>query len=185
MDVDLALAHVERSISRALRVLYPTVPDIANLVKPHVWRDRRYVGEANNRVLSWQGRSANIQRADARMRAVYVDLVTHRYAPEMAVSLFGKDFAEAVIKSAPAIVTFVLDFPQDTYHDIIRAGFTPRVIGRKLHACVLHTQDEYLSISPSDHASRIIELLMFQRALANQRRAARNVREKISDYAGD
>jgi hypothetical protein len=44
--------HIGRSIGRALHVLYPTAPDAGALIKPHVWRDRRYVGESAGRVLA-------------------------------------------------------------------------------------------------------------------------------------
>ena len=44
-----------------------------------------------------------------------------------------------------------------------------------MHACVVDGVDDYLAGDPSSHASRIIELLMFQRALANQRRTVTGV----------
>lgn len=167
--------HIRQSISLALRVLYPTVLDIGSLVKPHVWRDRRYVGESGGLVLAWKGLSANIQRVDSRMRAVYVDVVPHRYDPVEAIALFGTDFADHLLAAGPAVVTFVLDFPSDARDEIIHVGLVPRAIGRKLHACVIDSIDSYLAADPSSHATHIVELLMLQRALANQRRTVRGV----------
>ena len=175
MSSSLVEHHIQRSISLALRVLYPTVPDIGSLVKPHVWRDRRYVGESGGVVLAWKGLSANIQRADSRMRAVYVDVVPYRYDPVEAVALFGTDFADHLRAAGPAVVTFVLDFPRDARDEINRVGLVPRTIGRKLHACVVNSIDSYLAADPTSHASAIVELLMLQRALANQRRTVRGV----------
>ena len=156
-------------------MLYPTAPDPGALIKPHVWRDRRYVGESGGLVLTWKGLSANLQRVDARMRTVYVDYVPHAYGANEAVALFGKDFADCLRSAGPSIVTFVLDFPHDTIAEITRTGFVPRLIGRKVHACVITNCKVYLSIDPSVHASQIIELLMMQRALANQRRTVTGV----------
>jgi hypothetical protein len=167
--------HIRQSIWQALRALYPITPDIGSLLKPHVWRDRRYVGESAGRVLTWKGLSANLQRVDARMRTVYVDYVPYAYGADEAVALFGKDFADCLRSAGPSIVTFVLDFPHDTIDEITRTKFVPRLIGRKLHACVIKNVDAYLAVDPSAHASQIIELLMLQRALANQRRTVTGV----------
>ena len=167
--------HIRRSIGRALHVLYPTAHDVGTLIKPHVWRDRRYVGESGGLVLTWKGMSANLQRADARMRAVYVDFVPHAYGNAEAVALFGTDFAECLLRAGPSVVTFVLDFPHDAIAEITRIGFVPRLIGRNVHACVITNADRYLAVDPSVHASQIIELLMLQRALANQRRTVNGV----------
>lgn len=171
--------HARRSLARALHVLYPTVPEITSLIKTHVWRDRRYVGEDDGRVLAWQGLSANLQRVDARMRTVYVDVVAHRYDPADANVLFGSGLAERLRDRGPAIVTFVLDFPLDARDHIERCGFVVRDIGRKLHACVVDPIHAYLATDPSAHAARIIELLMLQRSLANQRRAVRGVEVRL------
>ena len=167
--------HIRRSITRALHVLYPTATDAGALIKPHVWRDRRYVGESGGLVLTWKGMSANLQRADARMRAVYVDFVPHAYGNTEAVALFGNDFAECLRRAGPSVVTFVLDFPHDAIGEITRIGLVPRLIGRNVHACVISNVDLYLGVDPSVHASQIIELLMLQRALANQRRIVSGV----------
>ena len=109
------------------------------------------------------------------MRTVYVDVVPHRYNPVEAVALFGTDFADHLRATGPAVVTFVLDFPRDARDEIIRVGLVPRAIGQKLHACVVQSIETYLASDPSSHASRIVELLMLQRALANQRRTVRGV----------
>lgn len=167
--------HIRRSIGRALHVLYPTVSDTGALIKPHVWRDRRYVGESGGLVLAWKGMSANLQRADARMRAVYVDFVPYAYGDTDAVALFGNQFAEGLRGAGPSVVTLVLDFPHDAFDEITRTGFVPRLIGRNLHACVITSVDDYLAADPSVHATQIIELLMLQRALANQRRTVSGV----------
>ena len=167
--------HMLGTLHRAIRALYPAVPGAMSLVKDHVWRDRRYVGEHAGKVLSWQGFSANLRRMDSRMRTVYLDHVPHRYDQGTATELFGPDFAQRLAQTGPAIVTYVLDFPVDSAAGITRAGFVPRIMGRTIHACHIAPVDEYLTLNPASHASNVIELLMLQKALANERRSIHGV----------
>ena len=173
--MDALSSHMQGALSRALRALYPASPDVMSLVRVHVWRDRRYVGDHDGKVLAWNGFSANLRRVDSRMRTVYIDFVPHNYDQAMATELFGAEFALKLRETGPAVVTYVLDFPVDASAEITRAGFVPRIMGRTIHASAIASIGEYLATNPASHASTVIELLMLQKALANERRAIHGV----------
>ena len=175
VNVDALSNHIQGALRRALRALYPATPDVMSLVRVHVWRDRRYVGDHAGKVLAWEGFSANLRRIDSRMRTVYVDFVPHNYDQAMATELFGAEFALKLRETGPAVVTYVLDFPVDASAEITRAGFVPRIMGRTIHASAIASIGEYLATNPASHASTVIELLMLQKALANERRAIHGV----------
>src|SRR5439155_14710952 len=73
------------------RILFPLNKDISNLIKAHTWRDRKYVGEHNGRVVVWQGYSINFVAVDFRYRALFIDVVDNVLPHQERVRLFGQD----------------------------------------------------------------------------------------------
>jgi hypothetical protein len=67
--------HIKQILSEAIKILFPLDVDPGSLIKPHMWRDRKYVGEFNGKVVPWQGWSANLNSVDFRYRAIFADVV--------------------------------------------------------------------------------------------------------------
>lgn len=153
-----------------IRIIFPLNVDPAPLIKRHVWRDRKYVGEANGKVAAWQGWSANLNQIDFRYKAVYVDFVDNSLTFEERQRLFGSDFAAATHNWGSFVNLFVLDFPLSAVDTIRSEGFTPRIMARVAHACILASMDDFISTSVSYWASHLARLILMQRLLSIHRK---------------
>jgi hypothetical protein len=154
----------------AIKTLFPLQINPNTLIKQHAWRDRKYVGELNGRVVSWRGWSANLSSLDFRYRAIFVDRVPNVLPMEERIRLFGWHFARAISKYEEFVVLFVLDFPVDTYETILAEGFTPRLMSQVAHACILTEPGEFVTLSAHHWASQVVRLVMLQRILSRHRK---------------
>lgn len=168
---DLLLDQQMTSVlAETIKILFPLDVDPSNLIKPHVWRDRRYVGEKDGRVLAWRGWSANLVEVDFRYRAIFFDVVDNLLPGEERVRLFGADFAHAVSDAPRFVVMFVLDFPTDSVEVIKDQGFVPRTLSRAAHACIIAGIEEFLDSPILYWAAKVARLVMLQRVLSIHRK---------------
>jgi hypothetical protein len=162
--------QMKRVLSETVRILFPLTAEPDALVKPHVWRDRRYVGEFGGKVAAWRGWSANLVRVDFRYRAVFVDLVENTLPLEDQLRLFGEPYVAATATMTRYVIMFVLDFPLDAVETISKQSFVARYLTTTAHACVIATVDEFMDISPLQWAARVARLVMLQRLLSIHRK---------------
>lgn len=162
--------HMAEVLHEAIRAVFPLVPNPRSLIKRHRWRDRKYVGEVNGKVATWEGLSANLVHFDSRYRAIFLDLVQNELPVEERTRLFGPVFTEYTLKHSEFVVMFVLDFPIDSEAEIIAQGFVPRRMNRVLHACVVAHPDEFLSQSVLHWTAQVVRLVLLQRVLSTHRK---------------
>lgn len=168
------LAEIDRRIPEviceAISILFPAELDASSLIKRHVWRDRRYVGEHKGRPVSWRGWSANLVTLDSHYRAVFVDVVDNVLPIEEGIRLFGEEFAAAIDGLDRYVVLFVLDFPIDAVPQICQQGFIPRQLTRSVHACAVASTGDFLDQPPLYWAAKLVKLVMFQRLMSTHRK---------------
>ena len=162
--------HVISVLYETTKIIFPVNIEPNDYIKRHAWRDRKYVGEVNGRVSTWQGWSANLTHVDFRYRAVFIDLVENNLPYEDRVKLFGLDFAQATENYKRFVILFVLDFPIDTAKIIKSEGFVPRYMTKVVHACQICSEEEFLSMSASHWAAKLSRLILLQRVLSIHRK---------------
>lgn len=150
----------------AIRALFPLGANPSEIIKRHSWRDRRYVGEMNARVVSWNGWSANLSTIDPRYRTLYIDSVPNVFSMDERTTLFGYHFAESVEKFDNFVVQFVLDFPPEAHQIILNEGFIPRPLTRSVHACIISDIRDFTSVSSHHWALQLVRLANLQVNLA-------------------
>jgi hypothetical protein len=166
----LLIDRLGQLLSQTIKTLFPLNVEPEKLVKPHVWRDRGYVGEHADKIVAWRGVSANLVKVDFRYRAVYGDIVDNLLPVEKRIELFGEPFASAIADMARFVVLFVLDFPLDAEETIVEQGYVPRRMNRILHACELIDSREFLSTPVEHWVGRLVRLVMLQRLLSIHRK---------------
>jgi hypothetical protein len=114
--------QIRNVLFETIRILCPVNVDPDSLIKPHNWRDRKYVGEKEGRVVTWRGYSANLVAVDFRYRAIFIDFVDNVLSQQEKVQLFGEDFAQAISDLPYFVIMFVLDFPLETLKAIKDQG---------------------------------------------------------------
>lgn len=169
-DSDILNQQIKNVLFETIQNLFPMSVDPNNLIKPHIWRDKKYLGEKNGRVITWRGYSANLVEIDFRYRAIFIDVVDNILPSEERVRLFGEDFANAISSLSQFVVMFVLDFPLDTLQDIKGQGFTPRRMTKALHACIVVSIDEFLATHPLYWSAKVARLVLLQRVLSIHRK---------------
>ncbi len=162
--------HMADVLYETIRTLFPLVPNSPALIKKHSWRDRRYVGEVNGKLITWRGLSANLVQIDFRYRAVFIDLVQNVLPLEERYRLFGPAFAEGTLAYDQFVVLFVLDFPPESEADIIAQSFVPRRMSRSIHACVVAHPEEFLSQSVEHWTAKVVRLVLLQRVMSTHRK---------------
>jgi hypothetical protein len=170
MDESALENHMAEVLFEATRTLFPLASNPRGLIKGHVWRDRRYVGEFAGKVNVWRGFSVNLVQVDFRYRAIFLDIVENVLPVKERYRLFGADFTEYTLQYDRFVVMFVLDFPLDSESEIIAQGFIPRRMTKGLHACVIAGPEEFLSQTASHWAAKIVRLVLLQRVLSIHRK---------------
>jgi hypothetical protein len=170
MDVAALEQHMADVLYETARILFPLASDLRNLIKSHVWRDRKYLGEVNGKVATWKGFSANLVQIDFRYRAIFLDLVQNVLPVHKRHQLFGPAFTEHTLNYEQFVVMFVLDFPLNSEAEIIAQGFVPRRMQRGLHACEIASPEEFLSQSVFHWAGKVARLVLLQRLLSIHRK---------------
>jgi len=167
MDFDTLAQDV---LFETIKSLFPLQTESRSIIKQHVWRDRKYVGEMNGSVIVWKGWSANLSHLDFRYRTVFIDRVANVLSIEEKTRLFGWHFAKSSKDMEEFVVMFVLDFPIDAYELILQEGFIPRLMSKVVHACVVVGINEFLSYTAHHWTSQIIRLVILQRLLSRHRK---------------
>lgn len=162
--------HMAAVLYEATRTLFPLAPNPRDLIKRHTWRDRRYLGEVDGKVLSWKGLSTNLVQIDFRYRAIFLDLVQNILPIQERHRLFGPVFTQNTLQYDRFVVMFVLDFPLESEADIVAQGFVPRRMNRALHACVVAHPEEFLSQSVEHWTAKVVRLVLLQRVLSTHRK---------------
>ena len=170
MNEELINQQIKTVLSEAIQILFPVSVDPVTLIKRHVWRNRNYVGEYNNRVVVWKGWSANLVSVDFRYRVIFVDVVDNVLPYQEKVRLFGPDFAAKINNFDKFVVLYVTDFPLNTVEDIKKQGFIPRRTPKALHACVILEIEEFINMPALYWAAKITKLVLLQKFLSTHRR---------------
>jgi hypothetical protein len=139
--------------------------EVEELVRPHHWRNRKYVGELDGKVCSWVGASINLAHLGPAGRTLYGDHVAVVPHAEKWGGLFGADFAKAIDGLSAFTALFVCDLPVEAREEILSRDFVPRTVGRKCHACLVHAPKELLSLPTTDVVGRAVELVQLQRKI--------------------
>ena len=162
--------HIQNVLFNAIKILFPLDVNPHQFIKPHVWRDKKYLGEVNNRVVTWKGWSANLNALDFRYRAIFADVVDNVLPLDQRLTLFGEDFTNATSDLPKFVVIFVLDFPLSAVSTIRQEGFTPRLMSKVAHACCVCGIEEFLSMPATHWAAQMTRLVMLQRILSIHRK---------------
>lgn len=140
------LAYMRQVLAETIKILFPVSVDPEEIIIPHVWRNRRYLGEYRKKVSIWHGWSANLGVLSNQYGTFYVDVADNVLPCSERIRLFGGDFAEAISGLPRYVVMFALDFPLSTTGILRSAGFTPRKMSeRRFHACVVTSSDEFIN----------------------------------------
>ena len=157
-------------LKRASSILFPLQSEqVEKLVKPHSWRDRKYVGEAGGKVCPWSGYSINLAYLDSRYRGLFADYVQNQLPVTERRQLFGNEFAEAIQNFSSFIVIFNLDIPLYSIEIVKSLGFTPRRMNRSSHICIIYSSEEFLDIPLDLISLKIAEMVILQRNIAIHR----------------
>jgi len=106
----LVKAKLRQVLNRAASILFPLQrEEIQKLVKPHTWRDHKYVGEVSGKVCAWSGYSINLAYLDSRYRGLFGDYVQNHLPVGERLRLFGNDLAKAIQSLPSFVVLFNLD----------------------------------------------------------------------------
>lgn len=162
--------HIKNVLTETIKILFPITTQPDHLIKRHVWRDKKYLGMADNKVVVWRGWSANLVAIDFRYRAIFIDVVENVLPVAEREKLFGKEFAQAISDMERFVVLFVLDFPKNALQHIIDQGFIPRHMGRVAHACIIASVENFLSLPALYWAAKTARLVMLQRMLSTHRK---------------
>jgi hypothetical protein len=162
--------HIKEVLTETIKIVFPVNVEPANLIKRHVWRDKKYLGTAHNKVVAWCGWSANLVSVDFRYRAIFIDVVDNILPFQERERLFGRDFSDAISNKPQFVVMFVLDFPTHAIETIKTQGFVPRKMGRVLHACVIASIEQFHALPALYWAAKTARLVMLQRVLSIHRK---------------
>lgn len=161
--------HMKDVMKDAIRILFPLDVEPETVAYRHSWRTKKDLGEANSKVVTWQGWSANLQKlSDDGYRTLYIDYVPNLLSGEERLRLFGKDFTNEIAGLDSFIVMFVTNFSVNKRAAIQTGGFVARKIGPKLHACKIAAPVDFLSQSSLFWAAYLAMLANLQRAIRNE-----------------
>jgi hypothetical protein len=162
--------HIQVTLDEAGQILFPNNDLTTSLIKPHVWRDRDYVGEINGAVNAWHGYSLNLSQLDARYRVLFIDVVENALPYAERIRLFGEEFADYTASMNRFVVLLVTDFPLTALEDIRAHGFVPRLMKRAIHPCVIASEEEFMAMPAFYWAAKCVKLILLQRVLSTHRK---------------
>jgi hypothetical protein len=162
-------------LEETTKILFPTRVEASSLIKPHHWRDKKYLGEdkRSGKVVSWRGWSVNLVSVDFRYRAIFIDLVDNILSMDEQIRLFGAEFSQSVEKLSQFVVMFVLDFPANSLSTIIEQGYVPRRMSggtKTLHACIVASLEEFRIFPALYWAAKLARLVILQRLVSIHRK---------------
>lgn len=155
-------------LQELITTLFPSQKNPNQFIIEHVWRDRDYVGEYHEKVVSWKGWSVNLGNIDKNYRTIFIDAVQNVLPLDERKNLFGSTFAEVIEGRDEFVVLFVLDFPKDTHDEILANGFIPRMMKRVLHACIVVDLNDFLGHDEKYWASKAVQLIQLQNRLSRR-----------------
>lgn len=169
--IDEIKSKIMLVLNRASSILFPLQREqIEKLVKPHTWRDRKYVGEVAGKVCVWSGCSINIAYLDSRYRTLYGDYVQNQLPIVERKRLFGDEFTTAIENFSSFVVIFNLDIPLDAIEIITSLGFVPRKMNRSSHICIIYSSEKFLDTPLELISLKIAEMVILQRNIAIHRK---------------
>lgn len=167
---DAIKSKIRQVLSRASSILFPLQSEQSKkLVKPHNWRDRKYVGEVNGKVCVWSGYSINLAYLDFRYRGLFADYVQNKLPPEKQKQLFGYEFAAAIKNFSTFVVIFNLDIPHEAIEIVTSLKFVPRRMNKSNHICLVYSPENFLATSLELISLKVVEMVILQRNLAIHR----------------
>ena len=167
---DIVKFKLKQVIKRSAAILFPLQREqIEKLVKPHIWRDRKYVGEVSGKVCSWSGYSINIAYLDSRYRGLFADYVQNTLSLFDRLQLFGNEFTEATQNFSSFVVIFNLDIPLEATEIVTSLGFIPRRLNRSSHICLIYSPEDFLDAPLEFISLKVAEMVILQRNLAIHR----------------
>lgn len=155
-------SHMKDTLREAIRILFPVGVEPDDVVKRHVWGNRKYVGISDGRVLAWRGWSANLARIDRACHAVYFDFVKNEMPPHKCSELFGDEFCQTLDGLSAFVIAFVAGLPSEATSAIQSAGFVVRTIGKNVHACKLVSPREFIAFPSIYWAAYVARLINLQ-----------------------
>jgi len=160
-------ACMRQVLYETIKILFPVSVDPEEIIIPHVWRDREYLNEHEGKVPVWRGWSANLSKADARLRTLYVDIADNVLPVPKRMRTFGEDFAKAIEDKSQFIVMFVVGCPAKARDLLTGEGFVARRIsGSILHACIIAAPDKFLAYPVLTWAAKGAKLMNMQKELS-------------------
>lgn len=167
---DVVKSKLRQVLTRSASILFPLQFEaIQKLVKPHTWRDRKYVGEVSGKVCSWSGYSINLAYLDSRYRGLFGDYVQNHLPVEERLRLFGDDFTAAIQELSSFVVIFNLDIPLDSVEIVRSLGFIPRTMNRSSHICIIYSPEDFLDAPLDSICLKVAEMVILQRNIAIHR----------------
>lgn len=162
----------EQVLTRVGNILFPLeFEQVKKLVKPHVWRDKNYVGINPKGLVSvWRGRSINLAHIDSRYRALFIDIVNNDLIASERYRLFGSAFAASIRHLKSFVVVFNLDLPLNEDNNAVSQGYIPRILPTRAHICRIYSIDEFLSLSLNEIVGTTAYMVALQRVLAIHRK---------------
>lgn len=161
-------ALMRQVLWKSIDILYPLSRDPEEIIIPHIWRNRRYLGEIDGHIPTWRGWSANLGR---RYGTLYIDVADNVLPNSERIRLFGDEFTKMIEGKNQFITLFALGFPREAELLIRQKGFVPRRLSvRRYHACVVADLNEFTSQNVLVWASLGVKLIRLQREFATQQR---------------
>ena len=159
---------IRQSLIDTVNILYPLSPQLQSLVKQHRWYTRDGVGTHDGKVVAWDGWSVDLKYIDSEYRTIYFDFVPNLLPLQSRITLFGNDFAQSIDGLENFVVMFNTGYPVQSFEMIKSSGFTPRELGRILHATKVVNPKIFVEMPSVYWAGYLIKLLRLKWQNSNQ-----------------
>lgn len=156
------------ALAEATRILFPLRTSSDAPIINHTWSNPTYIGLSEDHPVAWRGWSINLSRADAGYGVLYIDFVENRLTIEQRRMLFGQDFLEKTRSMREFVVAFVAGIAPEHTSTIGQAGYTVRIMGKTIHACMVASPEDFLNASVHAWAGEIVRLAKLKLALTGQ-----------------
>lgn len=133
---------------------------LRRLVRPHSWRDVRYVGVSTSGTVSaWRGQILNFSKILPRYNCAYIDYVTNDLPVEERIRLLGDDFAQEIFGLDEYVVAHSSHNHVRSADDVKRKGFTPRLTARGFHVCMIYSLPIFTQVEDDSIYRDVAELV--------------------------
>ncbi|OQY87059.1 MAG: hypothetical protein B6D42_00030 [Anaerolineae bacterium UTCFX5] len=149
--------------------LFPVGTSPEGIVKRHVWRNRRYVGEKHGKVQDWRGWSVNLRALESGYSTVYADYFINALTRSENSLLFGSDFADVLAMHHTFVFVFVTSCDVATLDTFSESGYNVRRINRIIHPGILMSSEDFMAVSAELWLTRVLDLLKLQQRLCQHK----------------